>query len=115
MGNATHASFYLNKPTVGIAKTYFHVDKKNDYTEPESEAGSYTDSVIDGEVYGRALRTHRDVKPIFISIGNYISPDTACALALQLTDKKSNIPLPTRLADLETHIAREKEQDNSSN
>ena len=107
MGIATHASFYLNKPTVGIAKTYFRVDKKTDYTEPENEAGSYTDIIIDGEIYGRALRTHKDVKPIFISVGNYISLDTSCALALKLTDKESHIPLPTRAADLETHIERE--------
>ena len=110
MGIATHASFYLNKPTIGIAKTYFRVDKKTDYTEPENEAGSYTDIVIDGEVYGRALRTHKDVKPIFISIGNFVSLDTACAFAMKLTDKESHIPLPTRLADLETHIAREAER-----
>ena len=110
MGIATHASFYLNKPTIGIAKTYFRVDRQTDYTEPENEAGSYTDIVIDGEIYGRALRTHKDVKPVFISIGNYVSLDTACALALQLTDRESHIPLPTRLADLETHIAREAER-----
>ena len=110
MGIATHASFYLNKPTVGIAKTYFRVDKKTDYAEPENEAGSYTDIVIDGEVYGRALRTHKDVKPIFVSIGNFVSLDTACTLALKLTDKESHIPIPTRLADLETHIAREAER-----
>ena len=110
MGIATHASFYLNKPTIGIAKTYFRVDKKTDYTEPENEAGSFTDIVIDGEVYGRALRTHKDVKPIFISIGNFVSLDTACDLAMKLTDKESHIPIPTRLADLETHIAREHER-----
>ena len=110
MGIASHASFYLNKPTIGIAKTYFRVDKKTDYTEPDPEAGSYTDIVIDGEVYGRALRTHKDVKPIFISIGNFVSLDTACALALKLTDRESHIPVPTRLADLETHIARELEK-----
>ena len=63
--------------------------------------------IIDGEVYGRALRTHKDVKPIFISIGNFVSLDTACALALKLTDRESHIPIPTRLADLETHIARD--------
>ena len=113
MGIATHASFYLNKPTVGIAKTYFRVDHKTDYTEPENEAGSYTDIVIDGEVYGRALRTHKDVKPIFISVGNHISLDTACALALKLTDQASHIPIPTRLADLETHTAREAERNNN--
>lgn len=110
MGIATHASFYLDKPTIGIAKTYFRVDKKTDYTEPENEAGSYTDIVIDGEVYGRALRTHKDVKPVFVSVGNNISLDTACRLALRLTDKESHIPVPTRLADLETHIEREAEK-----
>ena len=110
MGIATHASFYLNKPTIGIAKTYFRVDRKTDYTEPENAAGSFTDIVIDGEVYGRALRTHKDVKPIFISIGNFVSLDTACDLAMKLTDKESHIPIPTRLADLETHIARERER-----
>ena len=110
MGIATHASFYLNKPTIGIAKTYFRVDKKTDYTEPDNDAGSYTDIVIDGEIYGRALRTHKDVKPIFVSIGNFVSLDTACTLALKLTDKESHIPIPTRLADLETHIAREAER-----
>ena len=110
MGIATHASFYLNKPTIGIAKTYFRVDKKTDYTEPENEAGSYTDIVIDNEVYGRALRTQKNVKPIFISIGNFVSLDTACALAMRLTDKESHIPLPTRLADLETHTEREVER-----
>ena len=110
MGIATHASFYLNKPTVGIAKTYFRVDKKTDYTEPENEAGSFTDIVIDGEVYGRALRTHKDVKPVFVSVGNYVSIDTACDLAMKLTDKESHIPIPTRLADLETHIARDAER-----
>lgn len=107
MGIATHSSFYLNKPTIGIAKTYFRVDKKTDYTEPDNEAGSFTDIIIDGEVYGRALRTHKDVKPVFISIGNNISLDTACSLALKLTDKESHIPIPTRFADLESHIERE--------
>lgn len=109
MGIATHASFYLNKPTFGVAKSYYRVDKQTDYIEPENEAGSFTDIVIDGEVYGRTLRTHKDVRPIFVSVGNYISLDTACALAMKLTDRESHVPVPTRLADLETHIERENE------
>ena len=108
MGIATHAAFHLGKPTIGIAKTYFRVDKETDYTEPENEAGSFTDIVIGGEVYGRALRTHKNVKPVFVSAGNDISLDTACSIALKLTEKESHIPVPTRLADLETHIEREK-------
>lgn len=107
MGIATHASFYLNKPTFGIAKTYFRVDKKTDYVEPDNESGSYTNIVIDREIYGRVLRTHTGVKPVFVSVGSGISLDTACDIALKLTDKESHIPIPTRLADLETHIMRD--------
>ena len=105
MGIASHASLLLQTPAFGIAKTYYRV-LDTDYTEPAPETGSYTDIVIGGEVYGRALRTHDGVKPVFVSAGNDISLETATALALGLTEPESRIPLPTRLADLETHIAR---------
>ncbi len=110
MGIATHASFYLDKPTFGVAKSYYRVDKQTDYVEPENEAGRFTDIIIGGEVYGRALRTHRDVRPVFVSVGNHMTLDTVCALALKLTDKDSHVPVPTRLADLETHVQREIEK-----
>lgn len=110
MGIATHASFYLHKPTIGIAKTYFRVDKKTDYVKPDKTAGSFTDIIIGDEIYGRALRTHENINPVFVSIGNGISLDTSCIIALDMTDKESHIPIPTRLADLETHIARENER-----
>ena len=107
MGIATHASFYLNKPTIGVAKTYFRVDKKTDYIEPEKTAGSFTDIIINEQVYGRVLRTHSDVKPVFVSIGNNIFLDTATKITMSLVEKESHIPIPTRYADLETHIERE--------
>lgn len=110
MGIATHASFYLDKPTFGVAKSYYRVDKQTDYVEPENEAGSFTDIIIGGEVYGRVLRTHRDVRPVFVSVGNHMTLDSVCALALKLTDKDSHVPVPTRLADLETHVQREIEK-----
>lgn len=105
MGIASHASFYLNTPSIGVAKTYFRVDN-TDYIEPDYTAGSFTDIVINGEVYGRVLRTHDNVKPVFLSAGNNITLDTATKIALSLTNKESHIPIPTRLADLETHEAR---------
>lgn len=107
MGIATQASFDLHRPTIGIAKTYFRVDKQTDFIMPDETAGSSTDIVIGGTVYGRALRTHTGVKPVFVSVGNQVSLDTACKLAMQMTDQESHVPLPTRLADLETHIERE--------
>lgn len=107
-GIATHASFSLGKACIGVAKTYFSV-RHTEYEMPDIQAGSFTDIVIDGEVYGRALRTVQGVKPVFVSVGNYIDIDTATQITMELVDKKeSHIPLPTRFADLETHVMRDK-------
>ena len=76
MGIATHASFYLEKPTIGVAKTYLKIGNV-DFMMPENKLGAFTDIVIDGEVYGRALRTRENVKPVFVSCGNWIDLDTA--------------------------------------
>lgn len=105
MGIATHASFFLNKPTIGVAKSYLKI-KNTDYIEPKNIVNSYTDIIIDNEVYGRALRTHLNVKPIFISCGNYIDLDTTTNIVINFINDESRIPIPTRLADLETHKLR---------
>ena len=68
--------------------------------------GSYTDIIINEEVYGITVRTSEGVKPIFISCGNYIDLETATEIVLNLINNESRIPIPTRLADLETHISR---------
>ena len=106
MGIASHASFYLNAPTIGVAKTYYRVDKSLDYIEPENKAGAYTDIVFNNEIYGRVLRTQMNVKPVFVSTGNNISLDTATDISMSLVEKDSHIPIPTRYADLETHTER---------
>ena len=108
MGLASQASFLLDgsTPTVGVAKTYYRV-KGAEFEMPDEQAGSFTEIVVEGEVCGRVLRTHDGVRPVFVSAGNNITLETAAALALRLTDKESHIPIPTRLADLETHVARE--------
>ncbi len=105
MGLATHASFYLEVPTMGIAKKYFSVEGAT-FTIPENFSGAYSDIVKNGEVLGRAVRTHQNVKPIFVSVGNDIDIDTATNLTMLLTEKQSHIPIPTRYADLETHKKR---------
>lgn len=71
MGIATHASFFLNKPTIGVAKSYLKIQDV-DFIMPENLKGSYTDIVINNEIYGRALRTRINVKPIFDSCGNWL-------------------------------------------
>lgn len=105
MGIATHASFDLGKPTIGIAKTYLKIGNV-DYTMPENVAGAYTDIIINGEVYGRTLRTRVDVKPIFVSCGNWIDIDTVTKITMHFVEKDSRLPTTIRYADLATHEAR---------
>lgn len=101
MGIATHASFFLKSPTIGIAKSYFKIDGV-DFKMPENVAGSYEDIIIRNKIYGRVLRTHVDVKPIFISCGNFINLQTTTEITLKLINDESRLPIPVRLADLET-------------
>ena len=105
MGIATHASFFLNKPTIGIAKSYFKIDNV-EFKMPENRAGSFEDIIIDNEILGRVLRTHSDVKPVFISCGNYIDLPTVTEITLKLINQVSRMPIPVRLADLETKILK---------
>lgn len=109
MGIATHASFYLDRPTIGVAKHYYKIDGA-ECSMPENEPFAYTDIRVDGETYGRILRTVKDVKPVYVSVGNYIDLDTATELVCRIVDRESRIPMPTRLADLETHRRRKELQ-----
>ncbi|MBU3185933.1 endonuclease V [Clostridium estertheticum] len=62
MGIATHASFFLNKPTIGVAKSYLKIGGV-DFNMPQNDEGSYNDIVINGEVYGRlSIAKYREYK-----------------------------------------------------
>ncbi|MBO0589444.1 endonuclease V [Sporosarcina sp. E16_8] len=64
--------------------------------------------VINNDVYGRCLRTRENVKPIFVSCGNWIDLDTATELTLHFIEKDSRLPITTRYADLATHQSRKR-------
>lgn len=106
-GLATHASILLGIPSIGVAKTYYCLDG-TEYVMPTNEVGASTDLIMNGQALGRALRTHKNVKPVFVSVGNKVSIESAVDLSLRLTGKESHIPIPTRLADIDTHIYRDK-------
>ncbi|MBZ9623188.1 endonuclease V [Clostridium sp. FP2] len=106
MGIAAHAGLFLSRPTIGVGKTYFKIDKV-DFIMPENEVGAYTDIVVKNKVYGRAVRTSKSVKPIFISCGNNIDLNSCYEIIMNLLSQDSRIPIPTRLADLETHVLRQ--------
>ena len=105
MGLATHAAIELNTPAIGVAKNYLKINDI-DYKMPKNEVGAYTDIIIRGEVYGRALRTRRDVKPIFVSCGNWIDLDTATEITLSMVTPESRQPLPTRTSNIKLRSLR---------
>ena len=86
----------------------YRLQKQIEFRMPDIKQFSYTDIIIDNEIYGRVLRTHSGVKPIFLSIVNKIDLDTAMQVTNTLVTKDSHIPLPTRLADIMTHEIRKK-------
>lgn len=105
MGLATHAGILLDKPSIGIAKSYYKIFNV-DYIEPANEKFAYEDIIIDNELYGRVLRTHKNVKPVFVSIGNKIDIDTSMIIAKSFVTEESHIPMPTRYADIMSHEMR---------
>jgi len=109
MGLATHAGILIQKATIGIAKSYYKIENVV-FDMPPNKEGAFTDIEVNSEVYGRVLRTHADVKPIYLSVGNAIDLDTAMEIAVHVTNKESHIPLPTRLADIMTHEKRKEYQ-----
>ncbi|MEN1936464.1 endonuclease V [Paenibacillus sp. 102] len=111
MGIATHASFFLQKPTIGVAKSYLKI-KGIDFIMPENKAFTFSNIMIDDEVYGRVLRTKENVKPIFVSCGNNIDLDTSVQIVSSLIGEESRLPIPVRLADLETHKVRREKSKN---
>lgn len=107
MGLATYAGIMLDKPSIGIAKSFYKFAEA-DYSDLEDESFAYSDIIIENEVYGRVLRTHKGVKPVFLSIGNMVDLETATYITEKLVDKESHIPVPTRYADIMTHEVRKK-------
>jgi len=95
-GIASHLGVYLNKPTIGCAKSRLC----GEYKEPNKKAGSIsklTDK--EGKVIGAVVRTRDHVRPIFISIGHKIDLDTSCKMILKCVGRY-RVPKPTREADL---------------
>ncbi|MHA2098098.1 MAG: endonuclease V, partial [Candidatus Kariarchaeaceae archaeon] len=55
-----------------------------------------------GEIIGAVVRTKTGVKPIYVSVGNYITLQEAIDYTFLTTGStQSKIPLPTYIADQE--------------
>ena len=92
-GLASHLGLILNKPTIGCAKSRLW----GRYEEPETEQGSYTYLMDKDEVIGAVVRTRKNVKVVYISIGHRISLDSARTLTLACC-RGYRLPETTRYA-----------------
>lgn len=94
MGLATHLGLFLDKPSIGCAKSKL----VGRYEVPGNRVGDRSDLVDEGETIGAVVRTRLGSPPLFISIGHRISLDEAVKYVLVGTKRGKRLPEPTRLA-----------------
>ena len=100
-GIACHAGLWLNRPTLGCAKSVL----VGTFDEPAPERGSWTPMIHKGETVGAALRTKNKTKPIYVSVGSEMDLDSTIELTLRC-DGGYRQPEPTRRAHLRVNELR---------
>ena len=94
LGIASHVGLVLDRPTIGCAKSIL-VGRH----EPVGEQfGDWQPLLYKGEVVGAALRTRPRAKPVYVSIGNRISLESAIEWVLACC-RGYRLPVPQRQAD----------------
>jgi deoxyribonuclease V len=100
-GLASHMGLFLDIPTIGCAKTRL----SGKYNEVENEIGAYSHLILNGGIIGAALRTKKNVKPVFISQGHRIGLQKAIEVVLSCC-AGYKLPEPTRKAHLTVNRIR---------
>jgi len=93
LGLASHLGLFLDKPTIGCAKSRLI----GRFEEPGGEKGDWSPLTDKNELIGAVVRTRSRVKPIFVSVGHKCRLEDAIRMALACTTRY-RIPEPTRLA-----------------
>lgn len=106
MGIATMFSLFTNEVSIGVAKTFYNFAEIS--INVEEKKLSTTPIIINGQIYGYAMKSRNNCKSIFISPGSYISFDNCIEVVKRCLNEESRIPIPTRIADLDTHLERKK-------
>jgi deoxyribonuclease V len=95
-GLASHVGFWLNTPTVGVAKSRLYGIQ----SETSGEKGAWSelrDEQQPSQIIGAVLRTCDNVKPIYVSAGHLI--DLEHSLEFTLTVSRGyRMPEPLRIA-----------------
>lgn len=96
LGLAAHLGLFLDKPTIGCAKSRLI----GNYNEPSLRRGSFSLLKDGSETIGAVVRTKTNVKPLFLSVGHKCTLDETIEWTLNCA-AKFRLPEPTRLADIE--------------
>ncbi len=102
-GIATYIGVKLETPTIGITK-------KRLFGEVHGE-GKVNKLFADGRHVGYQLKTCRRCNPIYISVGNLITPEDALNVVMKCL-KGYKLPEPVRIAD---RLSKEKKSEYLSN
>ena len=88
-GLASHLGVVLGKPTVGVAKSRLVGDPR--------QVSDEVFLVLDGEVVGALVETKKGSKPVYVSVGNMVSLETAVRIVKHCS-LGNRIPEPIRVA-----------------
>ena len=94
LGLARHLGYYLDRPSVGCAKSRL----AGRYQEPGPEPGAWSPLLAGREEIGRVVRTKARTNPIFVSVGYRITLPLAVEVVLRCI-RGYRLPEPTRIAD----------------
>lgn len=103
LGLASHLGILLDWPTVGCAKSKL----LGHHQELGNSKGDWVPWYQDREIIGAVVRTRRDVKPLYVSVGHRVSLEQAINLVLACVTKY-RIPEPIRAAHKAVNLRRER-------
>ena len=92
-GLACHLGVITDIPTIGVAKTRLI----GAHDEVPNRKGAWKPLLDNGETIGSVLRTRRDTKPLYVSVGHRVCLPTATKIVLQCCTKY-RLPETTRAA-----------------
>ncbi|MGQ9608898.1 MAG: deoxyribonuclease V [bacterium] len=95
LGIASHLGLIIDLPSIGCAKNIL-VGK---YEDVGVEAGDYSPIVFNGNIVGAALRTKRNVLPVFVSPGHKIDISSSLEIVMNAC-KGYRLPEPVRQAHI---------------
>ncbi len=95
MGIATHVGLFLDRPTIGCAKSRLC----GVHPQLPDRAGAWVPLTDGDEVIGAAVRTRAGVKPVYVSPGQRIDLPTALRYVLACC-RGYRLPEPCRLAHM---------------